>query len=54
MNSKDPRKYWCPNGCGKKVFYGGFLVNYERRGKTRIYACVHCGREYSKKELINY
>jgi len=33
---------WCPDGCGKKVYYDKSL---------RKYICMKCNKEFTKEEL---
>lgn len=41
-------RYWCANGCGKKVVY----VAYDRNFKPRGYYCQKCGYYYKDRATV--
>lgn len=41
--------WWCPRGCGKKVFCFSTSKNVKRR-----FRCCNCGLSFSKLEVDEY
>jgi len=51
MNTKMSNCYWCPNECGKCVFFSRYNIYKKNPKNYSIYKCKRCKKEFTKKDL---
>ena len=44
-------RHWCPNECGKKVFFIGFKNCHWHKPRIGLYQCNKCKEEFTKDEI---